>query len=69
MAQQQVQNVFFVAVARSNLILGSYCHNNIQTDLNGVKKMLEQPDVMFMTTGKHYSFTIEDVAWHLIKGN
>ena len=67
MSSQQQANVFFVAVARNNIIIGSYAHNNIQTDLAGVKKMLEQPDVVNMVSGKHYSFTTEEVGWHLIK--
>jgi len=66
------QNVFFLAVARLSpemrgIIIGNFSYNT-ETDLNGVKKVLEQPN-LDMKPGKHYSFNVNDVAWHLIQGN
>jgi hypothetical protein len=64
------QNIFFICVARleygRGVLLGSHSHNT-DTDLNGVRKVLEQPDID-LQMGKHYSFVIGEVAWHLIQG-
>lgn len=65
------QNVFFLAVARLSsemrgVIIGNFSYNT-ETDLNGVKKVLEQPN-LDMRPGKHYSFNVNDMAWHLIQG-
>ena len=40
---------------------------NTETDLGGVKQVLEQPN-MNMAPGKHYSFSVGQLAWHLIAG-
>ena len=60
-------NVFFLGVARmagQGLVIASYSYNT-ETDLGGVKQVLEQPN-MNMSPGKHYSFSVGQVAWHLI---
>ncbi|RYG68432.1 hypothetical protein EON64_05190 [archaeon] len=60
-------NVFFLGVARmagQGLVIASYSYNT-ETDLGGVKQVLEQPN-MNMSPGKHYSFSVGRVAWHLI---
>lgn len=64
------QNVFFVGVARiagQGIVVGSFSYNT-ETDLVGVKQVIEQPNLS-MIAGKHYSFTVGQVAWHLIQGN
>jgi hypothetical protein len=61
------ENVFFLGVGRVSaqaVILASY--QNVETDLDGVKQVLMQPNQM--SIGKHYSFTTGATAWHLIKG-
>jgi predicted enzyme related to lactoylglutathione lyase len=63
-------NVFFLGVARMQqygIVVASYSYNT-ETDLGGVKQVLEQPN-MNMTPGKHYSFAVAQLAWHLIAGN
>jgi len=60
-------NVFFLAVARmagQGIVVASYSYNT-ETDLGGVKQVLEQPN-MNMSPGKHYSFSVAQLAWHLI---
>eukprot|EP00599_Poterioochromonas_sp_BG-1_P003628 CAMPEP_0173148854 /NCGR_PEP_ID=MMETSP1105-20130129/9975_1 /TAXON_ID=2985 /ORGANISM="Ochromonas sp., Strain BG-1" /LENGTH=228 /DNA_ID=CAMNT_0014063603 /DNA_START=165 /DNA_END=851 /DNA_ORIENTATION=- len=60
-------NVFFLGVARMQgygIVVASYSYNT-ETDLGGVKQVLEQPN-MNMTPGKHYSFAVAQLAWHLI---
>ena len=62
-------NVFFLGVARvpdQALVVASYSHFT-ETDLGGVKQVLDQPN-MNMAFGKHYSFSVGQLAWHLIKG-
>lgn len=65
------QNVFFLGVARLSedlrgTIVGSFAYNT-EIDLNGVRKVLEQPNLN-MTQGRHYTFQVSDVTWHLIQG-
>mmetsp|Transcript_30713 Transcript_30713/g.84387 ORF Transcript_30713/g.84387 Transcript_30713/m.84387 type:complete len:236 (+) Transcript_30713:42-749(+) len=65
-------NVFFLGVARttgvgvtiSSMIVASFSYHT-ETDLQGVKSVLEQPNVN-LSPGKHYSFTVGQLAWHLI---
>lgn len=60
-------NVFFLGCARlagQALVVASYSYNT-ETDLGAVKQVLEQPNVS-MSAGKHYSFTVGQMAWHLI---
>ena len=63
-------NVHFLAVARvaagRGIIMASHAYNT-ETDLKGVKQVLEQPN-MSMNPGKHYSFSVGQLAWHLIAG-
>jgi hypothetical protein len=65
------KNVFLIGVARIDsgrgLILGSCAYNDVKTDLNGIKQVLEQPN-MDLQAGKHYTFTISEVTWHIISG-
>jgi hypothetical protein len=66
---QTYGNVFFLGVARlagSGIVVASHSYNT-ETDIDGVKQVLEQPN-MNMVQGKHYSFTVGQVAWHLIAG-
>jgi hypothetical protein len=70
MSSQAFSNVFFVGVARmagQGIIMASYSYNT-ETDLGGVRQVLEQPN-MNMTPGKHYSFTVAQLGWHLISGH
>lgn len=68
MAQQgEFNNVHFLGVARvagQGIIIASYSYNS-ETDLGGVKQVLEQPN-MQLSPGKHYSFSVGQLAWHLI---
>ena len=61
-------NVHFACVARLDrgeaIIIASHS-NNSETDLDGVKQVLQQPNIS-MTAGKHYSFSAAGSAWHLI---
>jgi len=60
-------NVFFLGVARiadEAIIVASHSFNT-ETDLGAVKQVLEQPN-MTMSPGKHYSFSVGQLAWHLI---
>jgi hypothetical protein len=62
-------NVYFVGVARmsgGSIIVASYSYNTT-TDLQAVKQVLDQPN-MNISPGKHYSFSVGQVAWHLISG-
>jgi hypothetical protein len=63
------QNVYFVGVSRiasgEGLVVSSYSYKT-DIELSGVKSVLEQPDVNILP-GKHYSFTVGQVAWHLIQ--
>ena len=62
-------NIFFLGVARianQAIIMASHSYNTV-TDLGAVKQVLEQPN-MSMAPGKHYSFTVNKLAWHLIAG-
>ena len=62
-------NVFFLGVARivdEAIIVASHSFNT-ETDLGAVKQVLEQPN-MEMSPGKHYSFSVGQLAWHLIAG-
>jgi hypothetical protein len=61
-------NVFFLAAARmagQGIIVASYSYNT-ETELGAVKQVLEQPNSM--TPGKHYSFNVGQLSWHLISG-
>ena len=64
-------NVFFLGVARiagqQGIVVASHSYNT-KTDLGAVKQVLEQPN-MQMAPGKHYSFTVGQLAWHLIAGD
>lgn len=69
MSQQSYGNVFFLGVARmagQGIVVASYSYNT-ETELSGVKQVLEQPN-MNLTPGKHYSFAVGNMAWHLISG-
>lgn len=69
MSTENYNNVFFLGVARmagQGIIMASHSYNT-DTDLGGVKQVLEQPN-MNMSPGKHYSFTVAQLAWHLIAG-
>ena len=63
-------NVFFLGVARiagqQGIIVVSHSYDT-ETDLGAVKQVLEQPN-MQMSPGKHRSFTVGKLAWHLIAG-
>lgn len=62
-------NVFFLGVARiagQGIIVASHSYNT-ETDLGAIRQVLEQPN-MQMAPGKHYSFTVSKLAWHLIAG-
>ena len=65
------QNVFFVGVARGGrgepgVVVGSFSFNT-ETDIAVVKQVLEQPNVN-LVQGKHYSFAVAQMSWHLIQG-
>jgi hypothetical protein len=64
------QNIFFVGIARrdggAGIVVGSFSYNT-ETDLAVVKQVLEQPN-MSLVQGKHYSFAVGQMAWHLIQG-
>lgn len=65
---QYFGNVHFLAVSRMEKGRGIVmaCHSyNSEIDINGVKQVLEQPN-MAMSSGKHYSFSVGQSAWHLI---
>ena len=70
MSGQYFGNVHFLAVARvasgRGIVIASLPYNT-EIDLNGVKQVLEQPN-MSMNPGKHYSFSVGASAWHLIAG-
>ena len=64
------KNVYFMGVARmagQSIILTSYSHHT-ETELGAVKQALEQPN-MNLAPGKHYSFNVGPLTWHLISGN
>jgi hypothetical protein len=70
MPDQTFCNVYFLGVARisgSAIVVASYSYHT-ETDLGAVKQVLDQPN-MSLTPGKHYSFTVGQLAWHLIAGN
>ncbi len=54
-------------MAGQGIVVASYSYNT-ETDLGGVKQVLDQPN-MNMSPGKHYSFSVGQLAWHLIAGN
>jgi hypothetical protein len=59
--------VHFLGVARvagQGIVIASHSYNT-ETDLDGVRQVLEQPN-MSMAPGKHYSFNVAQHAWHLI---
>lgn len=63
------QNVYYLGVARiagQGIVVASYSYNT-ETDIGGVKQVLEQPN-MNMSPGKHYTFSVGQLAWHLIAG-
>lgn len=63
-------NVYFIGVARVQgvgIIVASFSHNT-ETDLGGVKTMLEQP-TLSMQVGKHYSFQSGNAHYNLIQGS
>jgi hypothetical protein len=53
-------------MAGQAIIVASYSYNS-DTDLSPVKQALEQPS-MNLSPGKHYSFNVGQLAWHLISG-
>jgi hypothetical protein len=53
-------------MAGQGIVIASYSYNT-ETDLGGLKQVLEQPN-MNMSPGKHYSFSVGQLAWHLIAG-
>lgn len=66
---QNYNNVHFLGVARKagqGIVIASHSYNT-ETDLNGVRQVIEQPNIS-MQPGKHYSFTVAQLAWHLIAG-
>ena len=69
-ANQYSGNVHFLAVARiengRGIVMASQAQNAV-IDITGVKQVLEQPDLL-MSPGKHYSFSLVQLAWHLIAG-
>ena len=70
MSAPAYNNVLFVCAARmagQALIIASYSYNT-DTDISAVKQALEQPN-MNLSPGKHYSFNVGQLAWHLISGN
>jgi hypothetical protein len=70
MSTQYFGNVHFLGVARvagTGIVIASHSYNT-EIDLNGVRQVLEQPN-MNLTAGKHYSFNVGPHAWHLISGN
>lgn len=70
MASNFYEKVFFLGIARmagQGIVVASYSYNT-DTDLSGVKQVLEQPN-MNMSPGKHYSFSVGQMAWHLIAGD
>jgi hypothetical protein len=63
------QNVYFLGVARiagNSIVVASFSYNT-DTDIGGVKQVLDQPN-MNMQPGKHYTFSSGQFAWHLIAG-
>ena len=64
-------NVFFLGVARRVdercIIMASHCYQ-AETDLAGVKLVLEQPNLINISPGKHYAFTAAQFSWHFISG-
>jgi hypothetical protein len=69
MSTQYFGNVHFLGVARvagTGIVIASHSYNT-EIDLNGVRQVLEQPN-MNLTPGKHYSFNVGPHAWHLISG-
>ena len=65
------QNVFYLGVGKlseefKGIVIGSYSYNT-DIDLGGVRKVIEQPS-LDMSPGKHYSFQVGEVTWHLIQG-
>jgi len=67
MSAPAYNNVLFVCAARmagQALIIASYSYNT-DTDISAVKQALEQPN-MNLSPGKHYSFNVGQLAWHLI---
>jgi hypothetical protein len=63
-------NVYFLGVARIAqvaYVVAAFSYHT-ETDINAIKQVLEQPN-MNMMPGKHYSFTVGQIAWHLIAGN
>ena len=66
---QYFGNLHFLGVARvagQGIVVASHSYNT-ETDLNGVRQVLEQPN-MSIAPGKHYSFGVAQVMWHLITG-
>jgi len=60
-------NVLYLGVARiagEAIVIASYSYN-VETDIKAVKQVLEQPNIN-LSPGKHYSFTVGELAWHLI---
>ncbi len=62
-------NVYFLGVARvdpSPVVVANYSYHS-EIDIDGVKKVLGEPNLN-LQAGKHYSFAVNQVAWHLISG-
>jgi hypothetical protein len=53
-------------MAGQAIVIASFSYNT-ETELGAVKQVLEQPN-MNMAPGKHYSFTVGQLGWHLISG-
>ncbi len=68
---QYYGNLLFIGVARvenaQGVIIASHSYNT-ETSLDGVKQVLEQPNTMGMEAGKHYTFNVGSLSWHLIEG-
>ena len=70
-APQYYGNLQFVGVARiemrQGIIIASHAYNS-EADLDGVRKVLEQPTTGEMEAGTHYSIPTGSLTWHLTKG-
>ena len=68
-SNESTGNVLYVGVARISgeaVVIASYSHN-ITTDVKAVKQVLEQPNIN-LSPGRHYSFNVGELSWHLISG-
>lgn len=69
MANNSTQYVYYLGVARlsggKGFAVGNFSFNS-ETSIDGVKQVLEQPNFN-LVQGKHYSFAVGQMAWHLIQ--